>query len=150
MWHRLRDLATRNMHAIIVDPRRIGASTNRPSLGAPAAARSRRLLLAHLALLAETENRWGPYLIAAPAAELQAWVADAAHACPALKILPYWGDVSVRARFRRFWRGTGTSLYSQHAQFHLVITSLEILATDLGSINHKVAQNSDRSADTHQ
>ncbi|KAJ9055138.1 putative DNA helicase ino80, variant 2 [Entomophthora muscae] len=82
-------------------------------------------LLAHLA---ESHNIWGPFLVIAPASTLHNWQQELTKFSPALKTLPYWGNVKDRKTLRKFW--SQKQLYTRDAPFHVLVTSYQLIMTD--------------------
>ncbi|KDQ19928.1 hypothetical protein BOTBODRAFT_101773 [Botryobasidium botryosum FD-172 SS1] len=82
-----------------------------------------------LAYLAETHDIWGPFLVIAPASTLHNWQQEITRFVPALKALPYWGNVKDRATLRKFWNKKQIS-YNQDAPFHVLITSYQLVVQD--------------------
>ncbi|GJJ09521.1 hypothetical protein Clacol_003744 [Clathrus columnatus] len=82
-----------------------------------------------LAYLAETHDIWGPFLVIAPASTLHNWQQEITRFVPALKPLPYWGNVKDRTTLRKFWNKKQIS-YNQDAPFHVLITSYPLIVQD--------------------
>ncbi|KAG0143901.1 hypothetical protein CROQUDRAFT_716945 [Cronartium quercuum f. sp. fusiforme G11] len=82
-----------------------------------------------MAYLAEVHNIWGPFLVIAPASTLHNWQQEITKFVPALKALPYWGNVKDRAVLRKFWNRKHLR-YDREAPFHVVITSYQLVVQD--------------------
>ncbi|KAG2181239.1 hypothetical protein INT43_008822 [Umbelopsis isabellina] len=82
-----------------------------------------------MAYLAETNNIWGPFLIIAPASTLHNWQQEVTRFVPGLRVLPYWGNPKDRKTLRQFW--TRKQIYGKDAPFHVVITSYQLVVTDV-------------------
>ncbi|KAI9280180.1 SNF2 family N-terminal domain-containing protein [Umbelopsis sp. AD052] len=82
-----------------------------------------------MAYLAETNNIWGPFLIIAPASTLHNWQQEVTRFVPGFRVLPYWGNPKDRKTLRQFW--TKKQLYGKDAPFHVVITSYQLVVTDV-------------------
>lgn len=85
--------------------------------------------IALMAYLAEVHNIWGPFLVIAPASTLHNWQQEITRFVPALKALPYWGNVKDRAVLRKFWNRKQIS-YDRDAPFHVLVTSYQLVVTD--------------------
>ncbi|WFD35991.1 Putative DNA helicase ino80 [Malassezia cuniculi] len=85
--------------------------------------------IALMAYLAEVHNIWGPFLVIAPASTLHNWQQEITRFVPALKALPYWGNVKDRAVLRKFWNRKQIS-YDRNAPFHVLVTSYQLVVTD--------------------
>ncbi|KAA8500058.1 putative DNA helicase INO80 [Porphyridium purpureum] len=84
--------------------------------------------ISFLAYLTETENNWGPFLVVTPKATLHNWQQELAKFCPDLKCLPYWGNKNDRLELRKVW--SAKRMYRQDSEFHVCVTSYEILVVD--------------------
>ncbi|CEP15242.1 hypothetical protein [Parasitella parasitica] len=82
-----------------------------------------------LAYLAEVHNIWGPFLVIAPASTLHNWQQEFAKFVPQFRALPYWGNPKDRKVLRQFWNKK--QLYGKDAPFHIVITSYQLVLTDV-------------------
>ncbi|KAI9356810.1 SNF2 family N-terminal domain-containing protein [Pilaira anomala] len=82
-----------------------------------------------LAYLAEVHNIWGPFLVIAPASTLHNWQQEFAKFVPQFRALPYWGNPKDRKVLRQFWNRK--QLYGRDAPFHIVITSYQLVLTDV-------------------
>lgn len=85
--------------------------------------------IALMAYLAEVHDIWGPFLVIAPASTLHNWQQEITKFVPALKALPYWGNVKDRAVLRKFWNRKQIS-YDRHAPFHVLVTSYQLVVSD--------------------
>ncbi|XP_065185585.1 chromatin-remodeling ATPase INO80-like [Sycon ciliatum] len=83
-------------------------------------------LLAHLS---ENQNTWGPFLVVAPASTLHNWQQEVTRFVPDFKVLPYWGNPNERKTLRKFW--TQSQLYRKDAPFHVLITSYQLIISDV-------------------
>jgi hypothetical protein len=79
-----------------------------------------------MAYLAEQHNIWGPFLVVAPASTLHNWQQEITKFAPALKVLPYWGNVKDRTTLRKFWNRKSLR-YDRNAPFHVLITSYQLV-----------------------
>ncbi|PWN54420.1 hypothetical protein IE53DRAFT_116636 [Violaceomyces palustris] len=82
-----------------------------------------------MAYLAEVHDIWGPFLVIAPASTLHNWQQEISRFVPALKALPYWGNVKDRAVLRKFWNRKQIS-YNRDAPFHVLVTSYQLVVSD--------------------
>ena len=82
-----------------------------------------------MSYLAEEHNIWGPFLVVAPASTLHNWQQEITKFAPALKVLPYWGNVKDRTTLRKFWNRKSLR-YDRNAPFHVLITSYQLVVTD--------------------
>ncbi|KAI8967388.1 SNF2 family N-terminal domain-containing protein [Mycotypha africana] len=82
-----------------------------------------------LAYLAEVHNIWGPFLVIAPASTLHNWQQEFTKFVPQFRALPYWGNPKDRKVLRQFWNRK--QLYGKDAPFHIVITSYQLVLTDV-------------------
>ncbi|KAG1149311.1 hypothetical protein G6F37_006790 [Rhizopus arrhizus] len=82
-----------------------------------------------LAYLAEVHNIWGPFLVIAPASTLHNWQQEFTKFVPQFRALPYWGNPKDRKTLRQFW--SRKQLYGKDAPFHIVITSYQLILTDV-------------------
>ncbi|KAI8092584.1 SNF2 family N-terminal domain-containing protein [Halteromyces radiatus] len=82
-----------------------------------------------MAYLAEVHNIWGPFLVIAPASTLHNWQQEISKFVPSFKALPYWGNPKERKILRQSW--TRKQLYGRDAPFHIVITSYQLVLTDV-------------------
>ncbi|KAL8300179.1 hypothetical protein RB593_009841 [Gaeumannomyces tritici] len=83
-----------------------------------------------MAYLAEHHDIWGPFLVVAPASTLHNWEQEIKRFVPALKIVPYWGSAGDRKILRKFW-DRKHSTYKRDAQFHVTITSYQMVVSDV-------------------
>lgn len=84
--------------------------------------------ISFLAYLSEKENNWGPFLVVTPKATLHNWQQEINKFCPSFRVLPYWGTKNDRQELRKHW--STKRMYHREAEFHVCITSYEILRTD--------------------
>ncbi|KAI9246954.1 SNF2 family N-terminal domain-containing protein [Phascolomyces articulosus] len=82
-----------------------------------------------MAYLAEVHNIWGPFLVIAPASTLHNWQQEVSRFVPSFRALPYWGNPKDRKVLRQFWNRK--QLYGRDAPFHVVITSYQLVLTDV-------------------
>ncbi|ORZ15722.1 SNF2 family N-terminal domain-domain-containing protein [Absidia repens] len=82
-----------------------------------------------MAYLAEVHNIWGPFLVIAPASTLHNWQQEISKFVPSFRALPYWGNPKERKILRQSW--TRKQLYGRDAPFHIVITSYQLVLTDV-------------------
>ncbi|KAI6381506.1 putative DNA helicase ino80, variant 2 [Pyricularia grisea] len=83
-----------------------------------------------MAYLAEHHDIWGPFLVVAPASTLHNWEQEIKRFVPDLKIVPYWGSAADRKILRKFW-DRKHSTYKRDAQFHVAITSYQMVVSDV-------------------
>ncbi|ODN06110.1 putative DNA helicase Ino80 [Orchesella cincta] len=86
-------------------------------------------VIAFLTYLAETAGLWGPFLIVAPTSSLFKWQQDFDRLSPRFNVISYWGKPMERKVLRQFWEKT--SFHTEDASFHVVITSHQVMASDL-------------------
>eukprot|EP00172_Hildenbrandia_rubra_P001549 Plantae.Rhodophyta-Hildenbrandia_rubra.ctg2115.p1 GENE.Plantae.Rhodophyta-Hildenbrandia_rubra.ctg2115~~Plantae.Rhodophyta-Hildenbrandia_rubra.ctg2115.p1 ORF type:complete len:1369 (+),score=220.38 Plantae.Rhodophyta-Hildenbrandia_rubra.ctg2115:6908-11014(+) len=84
--------------------------------------------ISFLAYLAEKEKNWGPFLVVTPKATLHNWQQEICKFCPSLRVLPYWGSKNDRKELRKHW--SPRRMYRRDSEFHVCVTSYEILTTD--------------------
>lgn len=84
--------------------------------------------ISFLAYLCEKENNWGPFLVVSPKATLHNWQQEVTRFCPALKVLPYWGNKNDRNELRKYW--SAKRMYRRDSEFQICITSYEVLTVD--------------------
>ncbi|KAI4103086.1 MAG: hypothetical protein L6R37_004040 [Teloschistes peruensis] len=82
-----------------------------------------------MAYLAEKHNIWGPFLVIAPSSTLHNWQQEITRFVPNLKCLPYWGAAKDRKVLRKFWDRKNVR-YSRDSQFHVLITSYQLVVQD--------------------
>ncbi|KAL9607433.1 MAG: hypothetical protein Q9167_007656 [Letrouitia subvulpina] len=82
-----------------------------------------------MAYLAERHNIWGPFLVIAPSSTLHNWQQEITRFVPGLKCLPYWGNAKDRKILRKFWDRKHIT-YSKESQFHVLITSYQLVVQD--------------------
>jgi chromatin-remodeling ATPase INO80 len=83
-----------------------------------------------MAYLAEKYGIWGPFLVVAPASTLHNWQQEIKKFVPEFKILPYWGSAGDRKVLRKFW-DRKHSMYKKDAQFHVLVTSYQLVVADV-------------------
>lgn len=84
--------------------------------------------ISFLAYLCEKEDNWGPFLVVSPKATLHNWQQEVTKFCPALKVLPYWGNKNDRNELRKYW--SHKRMYRRDSEFQVCITSYETLTVD--------------------
>ncbi|KAL1492809.1 hypothetical protein ABEB36_010991 [Hypothenemus hampei] len=89
--------------------------------------------IAFLCHIAEKYSVWGPFLIISPASTLHNWQQEIAKFVPDFKVVPYWGNPNERKILRQFW--DQKDIYTRDASFHIVITSYQIVITDIKYFN---------------
>jgi len=89
--------------------------------------------LAFLGYVAETYGIWGPFLVITPASTLHNWQQELQRFLPEMKTIPYWGSPGERKVLRGFW--SQSNLHTKDAGFHVVITSYQIIVSDLKYFN---------------
>ncbi|KAK9889417.1 hypothetical protein WA026_004689 [Henosepilachna vigintioctopunctata] len=89
--------------------------------------------IAFLCHIAEKYAVWGPFLIISPASTLHNWQQEIAKFVPTFKVVPYWGNPNERKILRQFW--DQKDIYTKEASFHIVITSYQIVITDIKYFN---------------
>ncbi|XP_050314802.1 chromatin-remodeling ATPase INO80 isoform X2 [Anthonomus grandis grandis] len=89
--------------------------------------------IAFLCHIAEKYSVWGPFLIISPASTLHNWQQEIAKFVPNFKVVPYWGNPNERKILRQFW--DQKDIYTKDASFHIVITSYQIVITDIKYFN---------------
>ncbi|CAK7566370.1 MAG: Putative DNA helicase ino80 [Sporothrix epigloea] len=83
-----------------------------------------------MAYLAEKYDIWGPFLVIAPASTLHNWQQEIKKFVPEFKVLPYWGSAGDRKVLRKFW-DRRHSMYKKNAQFHVLVTSYQLVVSDV-------------------
>ena len=83
-----------------------------------------------MSYLAEKHGIWGPFMVVAPASTLHNWQQEIAKFVPTLKVLPYWGTQADRKVLRKFWDRRHIA-YTQDADFHVLITSYQVIVQDV-------------------
>lgn len=78
--------------------------------------------------MAEAKDIWGPFLIIAPVSTLHNWQQEINKFCPSLKVMGYWGNQKERQTIRKYWNPK--HLYTKAADFHVVITSYNLVVLD--------------------
>lgn len=89
--------------------------------------------IAFLCHIAEKYSVWGPFLIISPASTLHNWQQEIAKFVPGFKVVPYWGNPNERKILRQFW--DQKDMYTKDASFHIVVTSYQIVITDIKYFN---------------
>ncbi|XP_056645619.1 chromatin-remodeling ATPase INO80 [Diorhabda sublineata] len=89
--------------------------------------------IAFLCHIAEKYSVWGPFLIISPASTLHNWQQELAKFVPDFKVVPYWGNPNERKILRQFW--DQKDMYTKDASFHIVVTSYQIVITDIKYFN---------------
>ncbi|XKL61914.1 hypothetical protein PGB90_001747 [Kerria lacca] len=89
--------------------------------------------IAFLCHIAETYSVWGPFLIISPSSTLHNWQQEMARFIPDFKVVPYWGNPQERKILRQFWNSK--DLHTKDASFHVVITSYQLVITDIKYFN---------------
>ncbi|KAJ2317425.1 putative DNA helicase ino80, partial [Coemansia sp. Cherry 401B] len=87
-----------------------------------------------LAYLAEKHNIWGPFMVVAPASTLHNWEQELKRFVPEFKVLPYWGPPKDRKVLRKsLWNPK--SLSRKDSEFHVLVTSYQLVVTDEQYLN---------------
>ncbi|KAF5295926.1 hypothetical protein FQR65_LT10357 [Abscondita terminalis] len=89
--------------------------------------------IAFLCHIAEKYSVWGPFLIISPASTLHNWQQEIAKFVPDFKVVPYWGNPNERKILRQFW--DQKDMHTKDASFHIVVTSYQIVITDIKYFN---------------
>ncbi|KAL0868568.1 hypothetical protein ABMA27_008036 [Loxostege sticticalis] len=89
--------------------------------------------IAFLCHVAERLGVWGPFLVVSPASTLHNWQQEMERFVPDFKVVPYWGSPSERKILRQFWERK--DLHTRQAAFHVVVTSYQIVVSDLKYLN---------------
>ncbi|XP_041982684.1 chromatin-remodeling ATPase INO80 [Aricia agestis] len=89
--------------------------------------------IAFLCHVAERLGVWGPFLVVSPASTLHNWQQEMQRFVPDFKVVPYWGSPSERKILRQFWERK--DLHTSQAAFHVVVTSYQIVVSDLKYLN---------------
>ncbi|XP_065165682.1 chromatin-remodeling ATPase INO80 [Atheta coriaria] len=89
--------------------------------------------IAFLSHLAEVQDLWGPFLVICPASTLHNWQQEFAKFVSEFKVVPYWGNPTDRKILRQFWNQD--SLHTKESGFHVVITSYQIVISDVKYFN---------------
>ncbi|XP_073959582.1 LOW QUALITY PROTEIN: chromatin-remodeling ATPase INO80-like [Choristoneura fumiferana] len=89
--------------------------------------------IAFLCHVAERLGVWGPFLVVSPASTLHNWQQELQRFVPDFKVVPYWGSPSERKILRQFWERK--DLHTRQAAFHVVVTSYQIVVSDLKYLN---------------
>ncbi|XP_025837406.1 chromatin-remodeling ATPase INO80 [Agrilus planipennis] len=89
--------------------------------------------IAFLCHIAEKYSVWGPFLIISPASTLHNWQQEIAKFVPDFNVVPYWGNPNERKILRQFW--DQKDMHTKEASFHIVVTSYQIVITDIKYFN---------------
>lgn len=89
--------------------------------------------IAFLSHLSEKHDLWGPFLVICPASTLHNWQQEFSKFVPEFKVVPYWGNPADRKILRQFWHQDG--MHTKDAGFHVVITSYQIVISDVKYFN---------------
>ncbi|CAH0402349.1 unnamed protein product [Chilo suppressalis] len=89
--------------------------------------------IAFLCHVAERLGVWGPFLVVSPASTLHNWQQEMERFVPSFRVVPYWGSPSERKILRQFWERK--DLHTRQAAFHVVVTSYQIVVSDLKYLN---------------
>ncbi|XP_063529749.1 chromatin-remodeling ATPase INO80 isoform X1 [Cydia strobilella] len=89
--------------------------------------------IAFLCHVAERLGVWGPFLVVSPASTLHNWQQELQRFVPDFKVVPYWGSPNERKILRQFWERK--DLHTRQAAFHVVVTSYQIVVSDLKYLN---------------
>ncbi|KAJ0172326.1 hypothetical protein K1T71_012299 [Dendrolimus kikuchii] len=89
--------------------------------------------IAFLCHVAERLGVWGPFLVVSPASTLHNWQQEMQRFVPDFKVVPYWGSPGERRILRQFWERR--DLHTRQAAFHVVVTSYQIVVSDLKYLN---------------
>ncbi|KAM3961158.1 LOW QUALITY PROTEIN: chromatin-remodeling ATPase INO80 [Aphomia sociella] len=89
--------------------------------------------IAFLCHVAERLGVWGPFLVVSPASTLHNWQQEMQRFVPDFKVVPYWGSPGERKILRQFWERK--DLHTRQAAFHVVVTSYQIVVSDLKYLN---------------
>lgn len=112
----LNSLYSMNVNGILADEMGLGKTVQSISM---------------LANLAENQNIWGPFLVVTPVSTLHNWVQEIQKFVPDFKILPYWGTASDRKTLRKFWDRKNLIYDKDKAEFHIMITSYQMIVNDI-------------------
>ena len=82
-----------------------------------------------MALLAEKEGIWGPFVVVALDHALDWWVNEVNDLVPRFKVQSYWGTSTEREIFRRSWN-LKSSIYTQDSPIHVFVTSYQLVLSD--------------------
>jgi hypothetical protein len=82
-----------------------------------------------MALLAEKEGIWGPFVVVALDHALDWWVHEVNALVPKFKVQSYWGPSTDRGLFRKSW-GLKTGIYTQDSPAHVFVTSYQLVLSD--------------------
>ncbi|SGZ38389.1 uncharacterized protein HGUI_00589 [Hanseniaspora guilliermondii] len=112
----LNSLYSMNVNGILADEMGLGKTVQSISM---------------LANLAENHNIWGPFLVVTPVSTLHNWVQEIQKFVPDFKILPYWGTASDRKILRKFWDRKNLIYDKDKSEFHIMITSYQMIVNDI-------------------
>lgn len=112
----LNSLYSMNVNGILADEMGLGKTVQSISM---------------LANLAENQNIWGPFLVVTPVSTLHNWVQEIQKFVPDFKILPYWGTASDRKILRKFWDRKNLIYDKDKSEFHIMITSYQMIVNDI-------------------
>ena len=112
----LNSLYSMNVNGILADEMGLGKTVQSISM---------------LANLAENQNIWGPFLVVTPVSTLHNWVQEIQKFVPDFKILPYWGTASDRKTLRKFWDRKNLIYDKDKSEFHIMITSYQMIVNDI-------------------
>ncbi|XBW35127.1 hypothetical protein QEN19_000690 [Hanseniaspora menglaensis] len=112
----LNSLYSMNVNGILADEMGLGKTVQSISM---------------LANLAENHNIWGPFLVVTPVSTLHNWVQEIQKFVPDFKILPYWGSANDRKTLRKFWDRKNLIYDKDKAEFHIMITSYQMIVNDI-------------------
>jgi hypothetical protein len=85
--------------------------------------------ISFIALLAENEGIWGPFVVVALDPSLHRWVKDIHALVPRFKVQSYWGTAADRKLLRKFW-DLKSSIYTEDSTFHICVTSYKLVLSD--------------------
>lgn len=112
----LNSLYSMNVNGILADEMGLGKTVQSISM---------------LANLTENHNIWGPFLVVTPVSTLHNWVQELQKFVPDFKILPYWGSANDRKTLRKFWDRKNLIYDKDKAEFHIMITSYQMIVNDI-------------------
>jgi hypothetical protein len=82
-----------------------------------------------MALLAEKEGIWGPFVVVTMDSTLYKWQQEINVLVPRFKLQPYRGTAADRKVLRTFW-DRKQNVYTQDSPFHVLITSYQLVLLD--------------------
>ena len=85
--------------------------------------------IAVMALLAEKEGIWGPFVVVALDSTLDKWVQEINALVPRFKVRAYWGTAANRKLLRKLW-DFKSSIYTQDSPFHIFVTSYRLVLSE--------------------